>query len=103
MKATMANTPGLHEDDTNSTYCADCGCRITGGMCKHGVTQPPNPSRQLTCCCCGELTQGRQWHNRDLGYGLCSKCAKWMTTTRGVTPEEMRDLYGAVGFNYNLG
>lgn len=27
----------MFEDDSNSTYCEKCGCRITIGKCKHGV------------------------------------------------------------------
>ena len=34
----------------------------------------PRPSA-LTCCCCGNLTSGRQWWNRDTGYGICKRCA----------------------------
>ena len=29
----------------------------------------------LICCCCNGETYGRQWYNRDTGYGLCSRCA----------------------------
>lgn len=52
----------------------------------------------LICCCCGGLTRGKQWHNRDKGYGLCSKCAKWLKTRE--TPEEMTENYGVEGINY---
>ena len=27
------------ENDTNSTYCPKCQCRITRGRCAHGVNQ----------------------------------------------------------------
>lgn len=30
--------------------------------------------RNLECCCCGARTRGRQWWNRDTGYGLCNAC-----------------------------
>lgn len=32
------------------------------------------PIRNLRCCCCGGSTLGRQWWNRDAGYGLCNDC-----------------------------
>lgn len=32
------------------------------------------PSVRLYCCCCGGVTYGRQWPNRDTGYGLCDGC-----------------------------
>lgn len=59
------------------------------------------------CSCCGAYAGAfEQWHNRDTGYGLCGKCAKWIlkeswavsldcnpediqiTETRVVSPEE---------------
>ncbi|KKK90996.1 hypothetical protein LCGC14_2717380 [marine sediment metagenome] len=63
--------------------------------------------RRLTCCCCGESTKGRQWHNRDIGFGPCTKCAEWIKTRRsfGHTPMsagEMHQNYGESGVHYNL-
>ena len=59
------------------------------------------PVRTLTCCCCGESTKGRQWHNRDTGFGLCESCATWIEG-RGTGSEEMRSLYGEAGIHYNI-
>ena len=64
--------------------------------------------RNLTCCCCGAATRGRQWWNRDTGYGLCSKCAAWVSTRKPfsslshMSAEEMRENYGVAGVHYNL-
>lgn len=33
--------------------------------------------RWLRCGCCGEDTWGRQWSNRDHGYGMCERCGNW--------------------------
>ena len=33
------------------------------------------PVQGLYCNCCGSLTYGRQWWNRDNGYGICVSCA----------------------------
>jgi hypothetical protein len=52
----------------------------------------------LTCCCCGTSTHGRQWYNRDTGYGLCPKCAKWIATRE--TPETMQSNYGTPEVHY---
>jgi hypothetical protein len=30
--------------------------------------------KTLICCCCGMSTKGRQWWNRDTGYGICGSC-----------------------------
>jgi len=54
----------------------------------------------LSCCCCGESTTGRQWWNRDKGFGLCPSCAKRIGETE--TPEEMKSLYGVEGIHYNV-
>jgi hypothetical protein len=54
----------------------------------------------LACCCCEERTTGRQWHNRDLGYGLCTKCANYVATR--MTAEEMHRNYGEAGRHYAL-
>lgn len=61
--------------------------------------------RNLTCCCCGNSTRGRQWWNRDTGYGLCEPCADKIATDRPfgrepISAEEMRDLYGVRGVHY---
>lgn len=52
----------------------------------------------LTCCCCGSYTTGRQWHNRDTGYGLCQSCASWMKTN--TSPEDMTKCYGKEGYHF---
>lgn len=57
--------------------------------------------KSLTCCCCGCGTKGRQWHNRDKGYGLCPKCADWLKDGR-ETPEQMLEYYGREGEHYNV-
>ncbi len=72
-----------------------------------GISPPATPvpnlpaPRTLTCCCCGGSTLGRQWWNRDTGYGLCDTCAQELPT-RGTTPEEMHQLYGKAGIHYLL-
>ena len=68
----------------------------TGGTVYGPVTI--SEVKPLTCCCCGESTHGRQWHNRDTGYGLCPKCAQWIATRE--TPETMHENYGEPGVHY---
>lgn len=65
------------------------------------------PVRRLTCCCCAGSTTGRQWYNRDTGYGLCTKCADWIASrprkmTEPPTADEMQSLYGVRGTHYDL-
>jgi len=63
------------------------------------ITIGLNPVRRMTCCCCGTSTMGRQWHNRDTGYGICESCVKWIAG-RGTGPQEMTRLYGDEGYHY---
>jgi len=56
--------------------------------------------KRLTCCCCGETTTGRQWFNRDTGYGLCKKCINFCA--RGETNEAFRECYGIRGIHFDL-
>jgi hypothetical protein len=58
----------------------------------------PDPIQSLTCCCCYGPAQGRQWHNRDTGFGLCPKCAAWIATKE--SPAQMLQSYGKPGYNY---
>lgn len=54
----------------------------------------------LTCACCGASCKGRQWYNRDKGYGLCPKCYQWMRT-KGVSEEEIHQDYGVKGLHFH--
>lgn len=57
------------------------------------------PVRWLLCSCCGGETRGRQWHNRDTGYGLCPSCIE--QCSRRVTPEDFRRCYGEQGIHFD--
>lgn len=58
------------------------------------------PAKNLTCCCCGDICRGRQWYNRDTGYGLCQNCTERQKKTE--TKEYMIECYGREGEHYNL-
>lgn len=57
------------------------------------------PVHTLTCSCCGGSAKGRQWWNRDTGYGLCTKCVPFVSD-RQSTPEQLRQSYGIEGVHY---
>ncbi len=57
-----------------------------------------SPVLTLTCSCCTSSTPGRQWHNRDEGFGLCGKCAEWLSGKE--TPAIMQSTYGIAGYHY---
>lgn len=56
------------------------------------------PIRTLRCTCCGQHTQGRQFHNQDTGFGLGDCCHDY------VKPrvEDMERTYGIHGVHYKL-
>jgi len=56
------------------------------------------PVKRLICSCCGTYTTGRQWFNRDSGYGLCETCADWIA--KRESPAAMESAYGKRGIHY---
>ncbi|WP_095158268.1 hypothetical protein [Pseudomonas sp. Irchel 3E13] len=58
------------------------------------------PVRRMLCSCCGGVTIGRQWHNRDDGFGLCVDCIDFCH--RRETPERFQSLYGARGVHFDV-
>lgn len=69
------------------------GCGACGG------TGNLSAIRRLECCCCAVSTRGRQWWNRDTGYGLCARCAT--SIGKRESRAEMESLYGFEGIHYN--
>lgn len=39
------------------------------------ATERAKPIKWLTCTCCGDGLQGRDWWNQEPGYGFCDSCA----------------------------
>jgi len=74
--------------------------RTTARSINAQVAELQKPIRRLECCCCGSTTRGRQWWNRDEGYGLCPKCAGWISGREA--PEDMQRAYGAPGINHSI-
>jgi hypothetical protein len=79
---------------------AGCGCDYCEPS-KPGFKQRSAPVRNLECCCCGETTRGRQWWNRDTGYGMCLKCIAYVRS-HGDTDEQIHDCYGVEGVHWNI-
>lgn len=73
-----------------------CGCDL------QNLPTKVEPIRRLTCCCCGESTMGRQWWNRDTGYGLCVKCIPLVSRPINLEGTTMERLYGVRGFHYDV-
>lgn len=64
-------------------------------------TELSKPVRDLECNCCGGSTRGRQWWNRDTGYGMCVACIAYVRS-HGTTEEEIRNLYGIEGIHWGI-
>lgn len=59
----------------------------------------PRPIRRLTCCVCGATTRGRQWWNRDSGFGVCRRC---FAQEAAKDLAEARRLYGEAGVHHSI-
>lgn len=58
--------------------------------------------RRLICAVCGASTRGRQWWNRDTGYGICESCAVEEEARPCNADGQMRSLYGERGIHYGV-
>lgn len=94
------------DDAANAFMAANPGHGLIG-IDKHGVIhvadnadkgkELPRPGRML-CCCCAGVTEGRQWHNQDIGHGLGTCCVEFVS--KGT--EDMERTYGLRGVHYDL-
>lgn len=58
------------------------------------------PTMKICSCCGAYAGVFEQWHNRDTGYGLCGKCAKWILVDRKMDADEFHRCYGIEGCHY---
>lgn len=58
------------------------------------------PIYTLICSCCGGSAKGRQWYNRDEGFGLCNGCIDFVG--RGISDEMFKSAYGVRGVHYDV-
>lgn len=56
------------------------------------------PVKHLICCCCGKHSKGRQWRNQDIGFGLGSCCADYVSSR----VDDVDAIYGRRGVHYDL-
>ena len=72
------------------------------------MSENDQPSvRSLTCAVCGGEARGRQWKNRDNGYGVCVRCADANTArygegddSTGLDGDTTRALFGVRGYHF---
>jgi len=57
--------------------------------------------KNLECNCCGRNAPAyKQWHNRDIGYGMCRRCIKSIRSKKQMTEEEIKSSYGVEGIHW---
>lgn len=59
----------------------------------------------LQCACCGKTVQGRQWWNRDTGYGVCLPCGERAIRggrDHGYDGDQAERLYGVRGIHWDV-
>ena len=55
--------------------------------------------RNMRCCVCdGEAGRFQQWHNRDKGFSICSKCAAKEATR--LSYPDFSEAYGYTGIHF---
>lgn len=54
----------------------------------------------LECNCCGLCTKGRQWWNRDDGYGICESCGNEQAEHYGL--DRVNEWNGRRGVYWGL-
>lgn len=55
----------------------------------------------LTCCVCGAAAPAKKhWWNRDQGFGLCGRCAKWLKARADYDEEDFTACYGKEGIHW---
>lgn len=64
-------------------------------------TKNVSPTIPLECCCCGNGTIGRQWWNRDTGYGLCQDCIGYNGVSN-VAIGDTADSFGVRGYHWDI-
>lgn len=85
----------------NRHSCQDC-FRCAAVELLRDKRELTKPIRRLECCCCGSVEiRGRQWWNRDTGYGICVACIQFVRN-HGETEVEIRDNYGIEGVHWGL-
>ena len=68
----------------------------------------PKAKQQLICCCCGNWLTGRQWHNRDKGFGICTRCVTKELEKVNLNPnrdqlrKEFHSNYGYCDIHWGL-
>lgn len=64
-------------------------------------TDKPVKGTYLRCCCCGGGTRGRQWWNRDIGFGLCDDCIAFVGVA-DVAVGDTAQSYGIRGQHWDI-
>lgn len=62
------------------------------------ASERAKPIKSLSCTCCGEGLQGRDWWNQEPGYGLCDDCVP--LCCGHIEPGQESETYGVAGVHF---
>jgi hypothetical protein len=62
------------------------------------ASERKKPIKSLSCTCCGDGLDGRDWWNQEPGYGLCDRCVSYCHAP--TEPGEESSTYGVCGVHY---
>lgn len=62
------------------------------------ASERKKPIKYLSCTCCGDGLQGRDWWNQEPGYGLCDKCVEFCGAPTKLG--EYSQTYGVAGIHF---
>lgn len=71
-------------------------------MNENDSVDKPVMGSYMRCCCCGGGTRGRQWWNRDTGFGLCDECIDDVGVA-DVAIGATAASYGVRGYHWDIG
>lgn len=82
------------------SYLYGFKCNHIGGHLYDAPKYELHNVENLECSCCSNIEPGRQWQNRDQGFGLCSECVNRVRTC--FNNEQFASIFGLEGYHYSL-
>lgn len=64
------------------------------------ASERKKPIKWMSCTCCGDSMQGRDWWNQEPGYGLCNDCVKMCCGP--IEPGQESETYGVAGIHFAI-
>ena len=62
------------------------------------ASERKKPVKWMSCTCCGDSMQGRNWWNQEPGYGLCNDCVP--RCCGNIKPGQESQTHGVAGIHF---